>query len=87
MSAAQQGEHGEHATVHVRGGLQAELAEQLGAGRLDGPLADAELAGDTGIGATLGHQGKDVSFAWGEVSERGVGVLALHQPGHDGGGR
>ena len=64
MSAAQQGEHGEHATVHVRGGLQ------------------AELAGDTGIGATLGHQGKDVSFAWGEVSERGVGSPGASVPGY-----
>jgi hypothetical protein len=45
-SAAEQGEDSEHAAVQVWGGLQAELAEQLGAGRFDGSFADTEFAGD-----------------------------------------
>ena len=63
VSAAEQGEHGEDAAVHVWRWLQAELAEQLGAGCLDGSFADAEFAGDARVGATLGHQGEDLSFA------------------------
>jgi hypothetical protein len=39
-SAPEQGEDGEHPAVQVWGGFQAELAEQLCGGRLDGSFAD-----------------------------------------------
>ena len=77
-------EHGEHATVVVRGRRQPELREDARDVLLDGAERDEQALRDRLVGAALGHQPEHLALAGGQLVERVVGALAPDELAHDG---
>lgn len=69
------GEDGEDAPVSVAMVGDVELGEDVSDVSFDGAVADKEASGDCVVGESLGHEGEDFAFAFGQAVERGVVVL------------
>src|SRR5207302_29988 len=65
----EKGDDGEDAAVVLLGLLQVELGQDAAYVLLDRAFADEELAGDSGVGATLGHERQHLPLAGGEPGE------------------
>jgi hypothetical protein len=83
-AAAQIREHGEHPTVVVRAGGQAELRVDARHVLLDGAKRDEEPLRDRLVRAALGHQLEHLSLARRQLVERVVSPLAADELAHHG---
>src|SRR3954470_12285308 len=72
-------EHGEDAAVVVLVVLQRELLEDAVDVLLDGALGHPELARDTGVRASLGHQGEHLALSRAELVGRVLGPGGRHE--------
>jgi hypothetical protein len=76
---SKKGEHRENATVVLVGLRQAELPQDAVHVIFDRSLGDPQVPSDTGVGATLRHQGEHLALARRELVERIVGPPGLDE--------
>src|SRR5690348_17737709 len=79
----QEGQHGKHAPVVLRGVGEPELVEDAADVALDRSLAEEEPLADGRVRAPLGHQPEDLTLAGGEHAERFGEPAAVDQTAHD----